>query len=74
MNSNRKPVAVVIGATSKWQSDGRNTHLIHGGDLDDSDLPVGVRWGVGRSHIPEIRTRGLPDRADHPQRLQRGRA
>ena len=47
MSSNRKPVAVVIGATSKWQSDGRNTHLIHGGDLDDSDLPVGVRWGVG---------------------------
>ena len=47
MNSNRKPVAVVVGATSKWQSDGRNTHLIHGGDLDDSELPVGVRWGVG---------------------------
>lgn len=47
MNSNRKPVVVVVGATSKWQSDGRNTHLIHGGDLDDSDLPVGVRWGVG---------------------------
>ena len=47
MNSNRKPVAVVIGATSKWQSDGRNTRLIHGTDLDDSDLPVGVRWGVG---------------------------
>ncbi len=47
MNSNRKQVAVVIGATSKWQSDGRNTRLIHGTDLDDSDLPVGVRWGVG---------------------------
>jgi NAD(P)-dependent dehydrogenase (short-subunit alcohol dehydrogenase family) len=47
MNSSGKPVAVVIGATSKWQSDGRNTHLIHGRDLDDSDLPVGVRWGVG---------------------------
>ena len=47
MTSNRKPVAVVIGATSKWQSDGRNTRLIHGTDLDDSDLPVGVRWGVG---------------------------
>ena len=47
MNSKRKPVAIVVGATSKWQSDGRNTHLIHGGDLDDSDLPVGVRWGVG---------------------------
>ena len=47
MNSNRKPVAVVVGATSKWQSDGRNTQLAHGRVLDDSDLPVGVRWGVG---------------------------
>ena len=47
MNSTGKPVAVVIGATSKWQADGRNTHLVHGRDLDDSDLPVGVRWGVG---------------------------
>ena len=47
MNSTGKPVAVVIGATSKWQADGRNTHLVHGRDIDDSDLPVGVRWGVG---------------------------
>ena len=47
MNSSIKPVAVVIGATSKWQSDGRNTHLAHGRALDDSELPVGVRWGVG---------------------------
>ena len=47
MNSNRKPVAVVVGATSKWQSDGRNTQLAHGRVLDDSDLQVGVRWGVG---------------------------
>ena len=47
MNSSRKPVAVVIGATSKWQADGRNTHLAHGRALDDSELPVGVRWGVG---------------------------
>ena len=47
MNTTRKQVAVVIGATSKWQSDGRNTRLIHGTDLDDSELPVGVRWGVG---------------------------
>ena len=47
MNSNNKPVAVVVGATSKWQSDGRNTQLAHGRVLDDSDLPVGVRWGVG---------------------------
>ena len=47
MNSNRKPVAVVVGATSKWQSDGRNTILAHGKVLDDSDMPVGARWGVG---------------------------
>jgi NAD(P)-dependent dehydrogenase (short-subunit alcohol dehydrogenase family) len=47
MNSTRKPVAVVVGATSKWQSDGRNTKLAHGKVLDNSDLPVGVRWGVG---------------------------
>ena len=47
MNTSGKPVAVVIGATSKWQADGRNTHLVHGGDIDDSHLPVGVRWGVG---------------------------
>jgi NAD(P)-dependent dehydrogenase (short-subunit alcohol dehydrogenase family) len=47
MNSTRKPVAVVVGATSKWQSDGRNTKLAHGRVIDDSDMPVGVRWGVG---------------------------
>lgn len=41
------PVAVVIGATSKWQSDGRNTLLAHGQNVDDRDLPVEVRWGVG---------------------------
>src|ERR1700722_9119611 len=46
-NTSGKKVAVVIGATSKWQSDGRNTLLAHGKTLDDSDLPVGVRWGVG---------------------------
>ena len=47
MNSTHKRVAVVVGATSKWQSDGRNTRLAHGKELDDSHLPVGVRWGVG---------------------------
>ena len=47
MNSARKPVAVVVGATSKWQSDGRNTKLAHGTEIDDTDMPVGVRWGVG---------------------------
>ncbi len=42
-----KKVAVVVGATTKWQSDGRMTKLAHGGAVDDSELPLGVRWGVG---------------------------
>ena len=46
-NTTNKPVAVVIGATSKWQSDGRNTKLAHGSAIDDSDIPLGIRWGVG---------------------------
>ncbi len=46
-NTKGKPVAVVIGATSKWQSDGRNTRLAHGKELDDSHLPIGIRWGIG---------------------------
>ena len=46
-NTQGKPVAVVIGATSKWQSDGRNTKLAHGKALDDSNLPIGARWGIG---------------------------
>src|SRR5687767_11052927 len=47
MSSARRQVAVVVGATSKWQADGRNTKLAHGKALDDSDIPVGIRWGVG---------------------------
>jgi NAD(P)-dependent dehydrogenase (short-subunit alcohol dehydrogenase family) len=47
MSPTRKQIAVVIGATSKWQADGRNTKLAHGKTLDDSHLPVGIRWGIG---------------------------
>ncbi len=47
LNKNGKQVAVVIGATSKWQADGRQTKLIHGQSVDDSEMPVGKRWGVG---------------------------
>ena len=47
MNASKKPVCVVIGATSKWQADGRQTHLVHGQGVSDDHLPVGVRWGVG---------------------------
>lgn len=54
-----KPVAVVIGATSKWQSDGRNTRLIHGKAVDDSTLPVGVRWGVGGAIAQKFAAEGF---------------
>jgi NAD(P)-dependent dehydrogenase (short-subunit alcohol dehydrogenase family) len=46
-NTGGKEVAVVIGATSKWQADGRQTRLIHGQAVDDSQMEVGKRWGVG---------------------------
>ena len=46
-NTQGKPIAVIIGATSKWQADGRNTKLAHGKTLDDNALPVGARFGVG---------------------------
>jgi len=46
-NPNGKPVAVVIGATSKWRSDGPDTKRVHGAPVSDSDIPVGIRWGAG---------------------------
>ncbi len=59
MNSNSPQVAVVIGATSKWQADGPNTRLVHGGTLDDSGLPVGVRWGVGGAVAQKFAAEGF---------------
>jgi NAD(P)-dependent dehydrogenase (short-subunit alcohol dehydrogenase family) len=42
------PVLVIVGATSKWQADGRNTRLVHDGKaVDDTDVPVAARWGIG---------------------------
>ena len=58
-NAAGKPVAVVVGATSKWQSDGRNTKLAHGTFLDDSDIPVGVRWGVGGAVAQKFAAEGF---------------
>src|SRR3954451_5913835 len=58
-NTKSKPVAVVVGATSKWQSDGRNTKLLHGRTVDDSDLPVGIRWGVGGSIAQKFAQEGF---------------
>jgi NAD(P)-dependent dehydrogenase (short-subunit alcohol dehydrogenase family) len=58
-NPKGRPVCVVIGATSKWQSDGRNTLLAHGRTVDDSYLPVGVRWGVGGAVAQKFAQEGL---------------
>jgi hypothetical protein len=67
MNSKGKQVAVVVGATSKWQSNGRNTLLAQGRILDDSGLPVGARWGVGGAmfalaNLYQVRRQLLPCR------------
>ncbi|MBM4385180.1 MAG: SDR family oxidoreductase [Deltaproteobacteria bacterium] len=45
--SDWRGVAVIVGATSKWQADGRNTRLAHGRALDASALPLGARFGIG---------------------------
>src|SRR4029079_1403559 len=58
-NKNHKPVAVIIGATSKWQSDGRNTKLAHGKTLSDADLPVSARWGIGGAVAQKFATEGF---------------
>ena len=58
MNSMKMPVAVVIGATSKWQADGRNTHLAHGKALDDQYMPVGMRWGIGGAVAQKFASEG----------------
>ena len=59
MSSTRKQVAVVVGATSKWQADGRNTKLAHGKVLDDSGLPVGIRWGIGGALAQKFAKQGF---------------
>src|SRR5215470_1454381 len=59
MSPARKQVAVVVGATSKWQADGRNTKLAHGKALDDSGLPVGIRWGIGGAIAQKFATEGF---------------
>lgn len=40
-------VAVIVGATSKWQADGANTRHVHGGEVSPEVVPVSARWGVG---------------------------
>lgn len=58
-NIQGRPVAVVVGATSKWQADGRNTKLAHGKVLDDRSMPVGARWGVGGALAQKFASEGF---------------
>ncbi len=67
-NTKGKPVAVVIGATSKWQSDGRNTRLAHGSALDDSQHTGWRALGRRRCHCAEIRPGRVFRRAHDTQR------
>jgi NAD(P)-dependent dehydrogenase (short-subunit alcohol dehydrogenase family) len=46
-NPQALPVAMIIGATTKWQSEGESTLHSHGGPVDDAGLPATVRWGMG---------------------------
>ncbi|RZL80351.1 MAG: SDR family NAD(P)-dependent oxidoreductase [Rhodococcus sp. (in: high G+C Gram-positive bacteria)] len=46
-NPNDLPVAVIVGATSKWRADGPNTVFVHGQGLSGDNVPVDVRWGLG---------------------------
>lgn len=47
MTTPQRPVAVVVGATSKWQADGSYTKVVYGGSIDDGGVPTAARWGVG---------------------------
>lgn len=47
LNHAGRPVAVIVGATSKWHAGGRSTLLFLGEAVEDQDLPLEVRWGVG---------------------------
>ncbi|HEY1799154.1 MAG TPA: SDR family NAD(P)-dependent oxidoreductase [Stellaceae bacterium] len=58
-NTKGKKVAVVIGATSKWQADGRMTNMLHGHDIDPNVVPVGVQWGVGGAVAQKFAAEGF---------------
>ncbi|HEX3885304.1 MAG TPA: SDR family NAD(P)-dependent oxidoreductase [Stellaceae bacterium] len=58
-NTKGKKVAVVIGATSKWQADGRMTNMLHGHAVDPNVVPVGVQWGVGGAIAQKFAAEGF---------------
>jgi NAD(P)-dependent dehydrogenase (short-subunit alcohol dehydrogenase family) len=62
MTSKARPtgkVAVIVGATSKWQADGSSTGMVAGGRVSDADLPVAIRWGVGGALAQKFAAEGF---------------
>lgn len=59
MTTKRKEVAVIVGATSKWQADGRNTKLAHGQFIDDKDIAASARWGIGGAIAQKFAKQGF---------------
>src|SRR5262249_11149574 len=57
--SSQKQVCVIVGATSKWQADGRNTKLALGREVDDSTFAPGVRWGIGGALAQKFAAEGF---------------
>jgi hypothetical protein len=58
-NIKDRQVAVVIGATSKWQSDGRNTLLAHGWDRGRQRTAGRRALGASGCHRAEVRAGGF---------------
>lgn len=47
MTKQEAKIAVIVGATSKWQADGSSTKMVAGEKLGDHDVDVEIRWGIG---------------------------
>jgi NAD(P)-dependent dehydrogenase (short-subunit alcohol dehydrogenase family) len=52
-------VAVIIGATSKWQADGSSTLRVAGSAVADADLPTAIRWGIGGALAQKFAAEGF---------------
>lgn len=59
MTSKRKPVAVVVGATSKWQVEKQGTKLVPDETVEGSVLPLSIRWGVGGAIAQKFADQGF---------------
>ena len=57
----QKKVCVVVGATSKWNTDGINTKLVYGNEkkLQPEDYNVGARFGVGGAIAQKFASEGF---------------